>query len=202
MFVPLTGIIRPSRANWWASQGSEAGKATWSIWDEIGQSTLLSADYTNKTHIQIFDNINAGGNGTGYGVVSGANLVYTDVTSDIPGAAGTPLYRQITQASTQKFTFTTVLQNILDSEDDWLVMMKASDLATAGNGLLLGWNNAAILGGLAFRRDTNSKLGVVAPGMVATATADNIGAGDDEVYIAVWRKPDRTREQVLKLAQR
>lgn len=169
------------------SADEPGGTVSWADWSEDDPQTL-SCD-TAKTYICIFDDATLGADEVGYGYTSGADLVMTE-SGNVPGATGTPLYRQLTSGSSQKFTFTVNLQNMLSGQASWFVLLKFTDYASAGNnGMLLAWNGAGnVAGTMHLRFDAGGVLSVNAPGLAGTVTAGGINATDDEVYVAVWRK--------------
>jgi hypothetical protein len=98
----------------------------WADWDEASEDTLSvdqDGDGTEDTFICFFENTVAGGNETGRGVVSGADLVATQV-HDVPGASGSPPRRELVTVS-DGFKGTYPLFNtIIKDAANWTVIIK------------------------------------------------------------------------------
>lgn len=125
-------IIGFASANFFAFQSitassSAGGGVSWANWDETSESGLSTdqdGDGSEDTFICFFENTNAGGNETGIGVLSGADLVLTQ-SGNVAGAVGSPPTRTL-DGGDDLFSVT---QNFLDTlisnaQNTWTIIIK------------------------------------------------------------------------------
>lgn len=131
VFVPLSGIIRPSRANWWAHQGGGGAGSSYANWDGVTEADLVDgSDGSNIIIIAKMENTlignETGKSGTG---VAGSALVLTQVNS-VPGATGTGagLNRVLTPGSTHYFTVLAGLTDSFNGLNDWTIIFRGKDI--------------------------------------------------------------------------
>jgi len=111
--------------------GGESGAtgSNWADWDEASEDTLSvdqDGDGTEDTHICVMENPVAGGDETGRGIKSGADLVWTQ-SGNVPGATGDPPNRQLTD-KTKLFTSSEALGQTVFAGNTWLVGTKWTNL--------------------------------------------------------------------------
>ena len=169
--------------------GASADPGAWSGWDEASESGLSTDqdnDSVEDTHIVFFENVNAGGNETGTGVVAGANLVWTQ-HNNVAGSAGTPPYREITAAN-EGFSVTDTLLDVLTGAE-WTILLKLDNLLIQGAESYISYIRS---GGKWWRsdREADGTLDVYINGVARTLGAPAINV---PVYIATWRSAGLVR---------
>jgi len=181
VFVPLTGIIRPSSANWWAHQGVSS---RWANWDESSEASLASDD--------IFVALFEGGIGTSEiglgGGLSEANRTLDDATNDIAGVSGG--YRQLVAASSQLFNWPTAASTLMiKNQADFTIIIKTKDWTTVASAAdpILKWDttNFFITSSGATKK-LNFVYNPTAGGSNVTST--NAMSETGVIYFAIWRK--------------
>lgn len=112
--------------------GHGAGaQVTWSLWNEASERTLAvdqDGDGAEDTFVVFFENTSAGGNETGWGVLSGANLVFTQ-DGNVAGAVGSPPYRVLDGANDRFFYTTTFMTSMFNGQGAWTLLMKFADVS-------------------------------------------------------------------------
>jgi len=110
-----------------------SGGSRWVSWNELSEEGLGD---TSRNFVIFGENTSAGGDETGLGIVSGADLVFTQ-SGNIAGATGTPPHRPLVSASSQYFTFTNGLFDAtLGGTNTWTLIMKIADIANGGTQLI------------------------------------------------------------------
>lgn len=159
--------------------GGGGGAASWDAWDEADEAGW--GDSAN-TFIGFFENTSAGGNETGQGAgLAGADLVLTQI-NNVPGATGTPLYRQLTLGSVHHFTYTSGLfDGTMGGTNTWTVIMKVADIIDGATQLIL--DSGAPRNYLYKQADNTFKA--YANGTHNAATTDTVPSSGI-VYLCMW----------------
>lgn len=119
LFLPAIAVfeVNPVFARWWAIQ---ARRTTWQRWPETDEAGWGDAG----TNIGLLTNISAGGNETSQGVVSGADLVYTQAGNIAGAVLSGGSYSRAFDGSDDYMTITATLSGILKSRNTWSVIIK------------------------------------------------------------------------------
>jgi len=100
--------------------GLVGGAATYATWDQVSESSFGEP----VSFVVMSEGTGAGDDETGKGVLTGVNLVLTDV-NNVPGVVAG--YRQLTRASSQYFTLTQTWADEWFTGATWSVIQKWSD---------------------------------------------------------------------------
>uniref|UniRef100_A0A6M3XLC0 Uncharacterized protein n=1 Tax=viral metagenome TaxID=1070528 RepID=A0A6M3XLC0_9ZZZZ len=155
----------------------------WPTWNESNEVGLASPN----TLVWLFENTNASENETGQGGgLSGVNLVLTQ-SGSVPGATGSPPYRQLTEGSSQFFTPTVAALNaLLLGQDQWTIIVKMN---THSSDTDFVWDlrtdsgvNARIAANILAAREITFSVN----GENLTTTDKTLATGD--LWVAMWRK--------------
>ena len=179
VFVPATGIWRPSEAFWQAQTISAGGAVT--LWPDWSETDLTLA--TDNIWVVLYNNTSAGGNETGSGGgLSGNDLIVLQ-SGNIAGAAGSPLSRNMDD-SDDVFSFQTAgaCDALLKSQSVWQFIMKAKNIVGAGNLVYLWEANNSIELYIDANEKLDAKIETDGVARVNAMTTDG-GDGSSDYYI-------------------
>ena len=176
------------------------GRKLYGFWTQASEISLdkdQDGDGVEDTYICLLENTTAGGNETGRGVVTGADLVLTEGGAvAVPGAVGSPPSRLFNNTDESNFTATSTLLETLLTGNEFTIIVKIENL---GNSIT---NDDAIF----YLKDSDNKLWwfirqnptdnirVLING-ASDATEQDLGAAATNIvlYLAMWRGSGNTR---------
>jgi hypothetical protein len=166
------------------TSGTTYGGTSWSNWDETTEAGWGSSN----VFVALMENTSAGGNETGQGLVTGADLVLTQ-SGNVAGASGNS--RWFDGANDYLSGTTTLTTTALKDRTSWTILMKLNTLNAGSDislcfGLTSGASNHIYIeqngGAMKVNAYDNGNL------RLGTATADTYPTAGD-VYFAVWGSP-------------
>lgn len=138
-------LIREAQAKNYILGGhvaSGGGAGAYAGWDQSSKSTLdmdQDGDGNEDTHVMLLENVAAGGNETGVGYVTGADLVWTQ-QGNLAGASGG--FRSF-DGGDDKLAITQPLSNIVCGTDTYSCIIKLKDWVQVNEPALFFRNAAA-----------------------------------------------------------